>query len=270
MAFPNAAMPGLNYVPNAGFGGFSPVFHPSINVVVIKVRIHWAWEDVANQPVWTGVTRTQFLHNFKHNVPAAWNGKWRFRCTHPGYTQHVVDPRFVIEDGTPANHHFSATVRNIHGQSYLNAGNGSLVLHKTDNDEFDTIPGNAQVLGMSKQGILGSERQKIDAILGPVQNIQLDRTQNGWVVGAASQPALLTFAQELGRAGALAPHYPLTVHTSSGLSAKGQSMADCVAAFIAANGGQNYPVNTDAEKTRRKFRWPQGGDTKLRSRAIFV
>ncbi len=268
MPFPRfARISGPNYVSPTGFGSFYPTYFPDLGVLQIKVKVLWNWVDHSGaHPAWNGGSQAAFSTAFRTNVPRAWNGKWRFRCRAAGYAGAIAEPRFVIEDGTLADHHFQINVRNCPGQSALNATNGQLLLHATDNDEYDNInPPNllnpAGLFSMSRGGVLHNEREKVAQLLAPVQNVTLARTGFGWVVDPASRGALDAFADGLKRVGSLAPKYPLTVHATSGSDGKAGQLVQAVMDYLATRGvtPAQYPIATATETTGAKWKRPFKG-----------
>jgi hypothetical protein len=254
MPFPHALLSD-NYVPPTGFGGFRIEYQPAVPRLAVKVKVFWEWESVGDA-AWTDEAQANYRARFEQEVPRAWNGKWKLACSREGFRTEV-GPEFQIQT---VNHerqaNFKFKVRNVHGQSFLHATQKYVQLHINDLEAYsDFQPGGAG--GASVQGVMLDERRKVEAILAPVQNIQLARTPTGgWEVAPASRIALTTFAQQLQRVHHLAPRFPLTVHTSSGLREKGRAMATAVNTFLRANGVTTYPIETDPVKTGRKLKAP--------------
>lgn len=267
MPFPRfARLSGPDYVSPTGFGGFYPTYFPDLGIITIKVKVLWEWVDRDLGNPWNDGTKAAFMREFKNNVPRAWDGKWRFRCTAQGFENCVAEPRFVIEDGTVGNHHFTIRVNNIRGQSALNALTGDLQLHQSDNDEYDNLnPPNrlnpGTLFGMSRGGVLTTERAKVEALLQPVQNVTLARTNFGWVVDPGSRAALTTLAEGLKRVGPKSPKFPLTVHATSGVPGKSAQLIAAVMDFLATKGVTPavYPIASAAATTGAKFKMPFSG-----------
>jgi hypothetical protein len=276
---PFTRLSGPVYVSPTGIGRFFPTYHPDLGTLTIQVKMLWKWiNHDATSRDWDVGSQNEFKRQFAQNVKTAWNQKWQFRCTKTGFDSYVAEPFFIVETGTDSNHHFKSEVRNCGGQSLLNAKTGDLLLHATDNDEYDNInPPNllnpASLFGMSRGGVLHSEREKVAEILAPVSTVNLDRTTaGGWTVSRGSQAALTTFARNLVRVGNLMPKYPLTISASSGAAGKADAMVAAVLAFLRSKGADpaRYPINTDATKTKAKLKLPFSGHKQTASVNILL
>jgi hypothetical protein len=269
MPFPQfARLSGPDYVSPTGFGGFYPTYFPDLGILTVKVKVLWEWIDSDAANPWNDGSKAAFMRAFKSNVPRAWDGKWRFRCTAAGFNTCVAEPRFVIEDGTQGHHHLTVRVKNTRGQSALIVSDDGpyLQLHVSDNDEYDNLnpPSRlnpATLYGMSRGSVMTSERDKVEALLQAVQNITLTRTADGWEVSQASRGALTALADGLKRVGAKSPKFPLTIHATSGAPGKSDQLVAAVTRFLAARGVTPavYPIVTDSQTTRAKFRMPFKG-----------
>lgn len=152
------------------------------------------------------------------------------------------------------NEHFNFICHNKHGQAYLHAGSNAVHLFEHDVKSIDKQPGAVPTVGMSAGGVMGSERRKVEQLLGPVQNITVTRANGPWAVDAGSVAALTLFAQGLARVDSLSPMYPLTIEATSGLVTKAQDMVAAVANFLTAHGVNNYPIVRNPIATSRKFK----------------
>jgi len=102
-----------HFVPRTGRGKFDVAYNPNNGHLDITVKMNLA--TTAKYFSWsTGFTAEELLRiqtEFRTNVPAFWDGKWRFVCRKAGFgTLPMVTPRFHIEFDTPLGSHFKLII----------------------------------------------------------------------------------------------------------------------------------------------------------------
>jgi hypothetical protein len=258
-----------NYRSPTGFGGFNLTLKPQ-GTLEVEIKVYWDFRpgqkiikggrpdgtDLVEEFPWDEASIAKFKADFKANIPNTWNKKWKFRCTNNAYAG-VFEPVFTVTDANAESCHLPVEVYNSHSLSYLNAGTGTLNLHKYDNLMYDDIPGS------SKQGsrlnVLRSMVNRLQELVQPLQRVVLKRNANDrWEVAEQSRGALQTLAQSLGGLQPYIQQLPITISASSGASDKAPLLICAILAFMAGNGvnPKLYTMNLNATKTWAKLTWP--------------